>query len=255
MSENPVLLSRVGDLAIVTINRPDKLNALNRETLTELRVAFGQAHDDDAVRVVVLTGAGPKAFVAGADINEFASASPVDALAFSRHGQQLMSAIERLGKPTIARINGFALGGGLELALACSLRIASETARLGLPEINLGILPGWGGTARLPRSMPVHRARELIFTGRIDYAADEMSRLGLLTRVFPYRELDERVGEIVTAICTQSLPSLRMAKTVIAHSVDGGLDAALAVERGAIMWLAAGDDARARIAGFAAGQG
>jgi enoyl-CoA hydratase len=125
-----LLVADDGAIRTLTINRPEKLNALNRETITELRAAFAQARADDTVRVVVLTGAGAKAFVAGADITEFAHATPVQALAFSRHGQQLMSEVEHLGKPVIARIGGFALGGGLELAMACSLRIAADTARL-----------------------------------------------------------------------------------------------------------------------------
>jgi enoyl-CoA hydratase/carnithine racemase len=244
-----------GEVCTITLDNPEKGNALSEVMIKSLHAALTQVRDLPAVKVVVLTGAG-KVFCTGGDVSMFTRFDHGSAMDYVRRtGLEIQKLITETEKVFVAKVNGYCLAGGLELALCCDLIYANDKARFGLPEINLGILPGWGGTTRLPRSMPVHRARELIFTGRIDYAAEEMSRLGLLTRVFPYRELDERVGEIVTAICTQSLPSLRMAKTVIAHSVDGGLDAALAVERGAIMWLAAGDDARARIAGFAAGQG
>ena len=138
-------ISNRGAVRTITVNRPDKLNALNRDTLNELTIAFAQAAQDDAVRAVVLTGAGEKAFVAGADIAEMNGYTPVQAQGFSRTGQRLMSSIERLGKPVIARIQGFALGGGMELAMACHLRVASEKAKFGQPEINLGLIPGFGG--------------------------------------------------------------------------------------------------------------
>ena len=140
-----------GAVRTITINRPDKLNALNRETINELGIAFTQAGADDAVRVVVLAGAGDKAFVAGADISELNTATPVQAQHMAQNGQRMMRGIELLGKPVIARLQGFALGGGLELAMACHLRIASEKAKLGLPEISLGLMPGFGGTQRIVR--------------------------------------------------------------------------------------------------------
>ena len=151
MSFRNLLIDNRGSIRLVTLNRPDKLNALNRETLAELHQAFKDAGNDASVRVVVLTGAGPKAFVAGADITEMQGLSPVQARDFSRFGQKLMVRIEQLGKPVIAMINGFALGGGMELAMCCHLRIAADSAKLGQPEINLGLVPGFGGTQRLLR--------------------------------------------------------------------------------------------------------
>ncbi|MGP1667341.1 MAG: enoyl-CoA hydratase-related protein, partial [Rhodanobacter sp.] len=160
-------ISNRGAVRTIVVNRPDKLNALNRDTLNELSIVFAQAAQDDAVRVVVLTGAGEKAFVAGADIAEMNGYTPVQAQGFSRAGQRLMTSIERLGKPVIARIPGFALGGGLELAMACHLRVASEKAKFGQPEINLGLIPGFGGTQRLLRLAGRSAALELCLTGTL----------------------------------------------------------------------------------------
>lgn len=173
-----------GAVRLITIDRPDKLNALNRQTLDELHQAFAEVSGDPRVRVVVLRGAGGKAFVAGADIGELAALSPVEAREFSLHGQRLMSRIEALGKPVIAEIGGFALGGGMELAMACHLRIASERARFGQPEINLGIIPGFGGTQRLLRLAGRQAALELCLTGTpID--ATRAYALGLVSAVVP----------------------------------------------------------------------
>ncbi|MFC4527650.1 enoyl-CoA hydratase/isomerase family protein [Dyella halodurans] len=181
-----------GAVRTITVNRPDKLNALNRETLNELTLAFTQASQDDAVRVVVLAGAGEKAFVAGADIAEMHGYSPVQAQGFSRTGQRLMSLIERLGKPVIARIQGFALGGGMELAMACHLRIASEKAKFGQPEINLGLIPGFGGTQRLLRLAGRGAALELCLSGGL-INAQRAYELGVVTRVVAAEALDETV--------------------------------------------------------------
>jgi len=178
-----------GAVRLITIDRPDKLNALNRQTLDELHQAFAEAGGDPQVRVVVLRGAGGKAFVAGADIGELAALSPVEAREFSLHGQRLMSRIEALGKPVIAEIGGFALGGGMELAMACHLRIASERARFGQPEINLGIIPGFGGTQRLLRLAGRQAALELCLTGTpID--ATRAHALGLVSAVVPADALE-----------------------------------------------------------------
>jgi enoyl-CoA hydratase len=184
-----------GAVRTIIVNRPDKLNALNRDTLNELTLAFAQAAQDDAVRVVVLTGAGEKAFVAGADIAEMNGYTPVQAQAFSRTGQRLMSSIERLGKPVIARIQGFALGGGMELAMACHLRVASEKAKFGQPEINLGLIPGFGGTQRLLRLAGRGAALELCLTGAV-INAQRAYELGLLTRLVTPEALDEAVNAL-----------------------------------------------------------
>jgi enoyl-CoA hydratase len=182
-----------GAVRTIIVNRPDKLNALNRDTLNELTLAFAQAAQEDAVRVVVLTGAGEKAFVAGADIAEMNGYTPVQAQAFSRAGQRLMSSIERLGKPVIARIQGFALGGGMELAMACHLRVASEKAKFGQPEINLGLIPGFGGTQRLLRLAGRGAALELCLVGA-PITAQRAYELGLVTRLVAPEALDEAVN-------------------------------------------------------------
>jgi enoyl-CoA hydratase len=190
-----------GAVHTIVVNRPDKLNALNRDTLNELTLAFAQAAHDDAVRVVVLTGAGEKAFVAGADIAEMNGYTPVQAQAFSRAGQRLMSSIERLGKPVIARIQGFALGGGMELAMACHLRVASEKAKFGQPEINLGLIPGFGGTQRLLRLAGRGAALELCLTGAV-INAQRAYELGLVTRLVAPEALDEAVNTLADQLAT-----------------------------------------------------
>ena len=181
-------IERDGAVAIVTITRPKVLNALSLATLGELEAAMTALRDDDAVRCVVITGAGEKSFVAGADINELATQSPVAGRSHALHGQQVLDTIETLGKPVIAAINGYALGGGCELAMACTLRIAADTARLGQPEINLGLIPGSGGTQRLARLVGSGRALQLLLTGD-QISATEAHRLGLVNRVVPAADL------------------------------------------------------------------
>lgn len=188
-------ISNRGAVRTIIVDRPDKLNALNRETLNELTLAFAQAGQDDAVRAVILTGAGEKAFVAGADIAEMHGYTPAQAQGFSRTGQRLMSSIERLGKPVVARIQGFALGGGMELAMACHLRVASEKAKFGQPEINLGLIPGFGGTQRLLRLAGRGAALELCLTGA-PINAQRAYELGIATRVVTPEALDETVNTL-----------------------------------------------------------
>jgi enoyl-CoA hydratase len=185
-------ISNRGAVRTIMVNRPDKLNALNRDTLNELTIVFAQAAQDDGVRAVVLTGAGEKAFVAGADIAEMNGYTPMQAQAFSRTGQRLMASIERLGKPVIARVQGFALGGGMELAMACHLRVASEKAKFGQPEINLGLIPGFGGTQRLLRLAGRGAALELCLTGAV-VPAQRAYELGIVNRVVAAEALDEAV--------------------------------------------------------------
>ena len=188
-------LGNRGAVRTIVVNRPDKLNALDRQTLNELTLAFAQAGQDDAVRVVVLAGAGEKAFVAGADISEMNGYASMQAQAFSRAGQRLMTSIERLGKPVIARIQGFALGGGMELAMACHLRVASEKAKFGQPEINLGLIPGFGGTQRLLRLAGRSAALELCLTGA-PINAQRAHELGIVNRVVAAEALDETVDAL-----------------------------------------------------------
>ncbi len=189
MPFNTLLTETRGAVRVITVNRPDKLNALNRETLTELHAAFADAGTDESVRAVVLTGAGPKAFVAGADIAEMSGLTPVQSRDFSRHGQALMSRIERLGKPVIGMVNGFALGGGLELAMACHLRVAADTAKIGQPEVNLGLIPGFGGTQRLLRLAGRSATLELCLLGA-PIGAERALQLGIVSRVVPAAELE-----------------------------------------------------------------
>jgi len=203
-----LLLDRDGPVATITINRPKVLNALNAPTLDELRRVVLDLKRDDAVRAIVLTGAGDKSFVAGADINELAVESPVSGREHARTGQHVFDLIENLGKPVIAAINGFALGGGCELAMACTLRLAADTAKLGQPEINLGILPGYAGTQRLPRLVGKGRALEIMLTGApISAAAAE--RIGLVNRVVPAAELMAEARKLAAALAAQAPIAVR----------------------------------------------
>ncbi|HSE12108.1 MAG TPA: enoyl-CoA hydratase-related protein [Rudaea sp.] len=227
MAFRNLLLDDRGAVRRISINRPDKLNALNQETISELHVAFQQAKADDAVRVVVMAGAGDKAFIAGADIGELASVTPLQAQEFSRNGQQLMTRIERLGKPVIARLQGFALGGGMELAMACHLRIASDKARVGQPEINLGLIPGFGGTQRLLRLAGRSAALELCLTGAPIDAARALA-LGIVNRVVAAEKLDEEVDALANQLAASAPHALRGILDAVLvggeNAIDAGLD-------------------------------
>jgi len=216
-----------GAIRTITINRPDKLNALNRETIGELTLAFEQARHDDAVRVVVLAGAGEKAFVAGADISELATLTPIEARGRARQGQALMRKVETLGKPVIARIQGYALGGGMELAMACHIRVASEKAKIGQPEINLGLIPGFGGTQRLLRLAGRSATLELCLLGhQID--AQRAFAFGVLNRVVAADKLDEETDTIAQQLASSaSIAIAGILDTVLTGgecAIDQGLD-------------------------------
>lgn len=238
-----------GAVRTITINRPDKLNALNRDTINELGIAFQQARHDDSVRVVVLAGAGEKAFVAGADISELNTASPVLAQSLSRNGQLMMLAIERLGKPVIARIQGFALGGGLELAMACHLRIASEKAKLGLPEISLGLMPGFGGTQRMVRLAGRSAALELTLSGApID--AQRALALGLVNRVVAVDELDAEVDRWADQLAVAAPHALAGILSAVLAASDLGIDDGLDYEARAFGLLFSTDDMKEGTSAF-----
>jgi enoyl-CoA hydratase len=198
-----VLYEKRDAIAYVTVNRPKVLNALNAATWQDLRTAFADAQNDPAVRGVILTGAGDKAFIAGADIGDLAQASAIDAERSSRHGQEVLDLIENLGKPVVAAINGFALGGGCETAMACTIRIAVERAKFGQPEVKLGLLPGGGGTQRLPRLVGKGRALQLILSGGM-IAAQEAHRIGLVNEVVPASDLIPRAEAILKEIVTNA---------------------------------------------------
>jgi enoyl-CoA hydratase len=227
MSFHNLLVEDRGAVRRIALNRPEKLNALNRDTISELHLAFDQARHDDAIRVVVIAGSGDKAFIAGADISELSSLTPLQAQEFSRHGQALMTKIERLGKPVVARLQGFTLGGGMELAMACHLRIASEKARFGQPEINLGVIPGFGGTQRLLRLAGRSAALELCLTGTQLDAARALA-LGVVNRVVAPERLDEEVDAVanqLAASAPRALAGILDAILIGAEStIDVGLD-------------------------------
>ena len=212
-----------GAIAYVTVNRPDKLNALNSGVMAELRQAFTAIKEDAAVRVAILTGAGEKAFVAGADIGELAKQDPVGAKEYTHRGQAVLDLIENLGKPVIACINGFALGGGCELAMACSFRLASDNAKLGQPEVKLGIMPGYGGTQRLPRLVGKGLANQLLLTGEM-INAQEALRIGLVNEVVPLGELIPR-AEVIAAKIVANAP---LAVQYCLEAVNKGMDVPLA---------------------------
>ena len=212
MFEN-ILLERRGRVALITINRPDKLNALNIKTREELANALDELRADAEIRVVVLTGAGEKAFVAGADINEFAGRTAVQQRSVMK-ARNIFVTAEDFPKPLIAMINGFCLGGGCELALSCDIRIASEKARFGQPEINLGIIPGGGGTQRLTRLVGEGKAMQMILSGEM-IDAQEAHRLGLVNEVHPVADLEAKTFELANKIAEKSPVALAMAKTAV----------------------------------------
>lgn len=208
MEYKNVILEINGTTAIVAIDRPEKLNALNSETITELTHIFQSIENDNDIRCVILTGSGEKAFVAGADISELNKLGSVDGKKFAEAGQQLFNLIENLSKPVIAAVNGFALGGGCELALACHIRYASENAKFGQPEVNLGIIPGFGGTQRLTKLINTGRAIELILTGDT-VSAEEAYRLGLANKIYPQKELMDACFKTAQKIAEKSPIAVR----------------------------------------------
>jgi enoyl-CoA hydratase/carnithine racemase len=219
MAFDNLLLERDGAVAIVTINRPKVLNALNSQTLDELRRLVLELKADASVRVMILTGAGEKAFVAGADINELAVQTPTGGREHALIGQHVLDLIEHMGKPAIAAINGFALGGGCELAMACTLRLAADTARLGQPEINLGLIPGYAGTQRLSRLVGKGRAMELILGGA-PIAAAEAERIGLVNRVVPAAELMAEARKLAAQLAKNAPIAMRY----IIAAINKGLE-------------------------------
>ncbi|MHC2626139.1 enoyl-CoA hydratase/carnithine racemase [Bradyrhizobium huanghuaihaiense] len=224
-----VLYEKRGAIAYVTVDRPKVLNALNVPTWQDLRTAFEAAQNDPAVRGVILTGAGDKAFIAGADISGLAQASAIEAEQSSRFGQEVLDLIENLGKPVIAAINGFALGGGCETAMACTIRIAVEHAKFGQPEVKLGLLPGGGGTQRLPRLIGKGRALQLILSGGI-ISAQEAYRIGLVNEIVPASDLIPRAEAILSEIAANAPLAVKFALEATNKGMDTSQSEGLALE-------------------------
>ena len=216
----PIDLDRADGVATLTLNRPEALNAFNSEQLRLLEQMLTEVAADPAIRAVVLTGAGERAFAAGADIREMAALSPEGGLAFGRLGHAVTRAVEALPQPVVAAVNGFALGGGCELAIACDIRIASENAVFAQPEVSLGIPPGWGGSQRLPRLVGPGMAAEMILAGR-RVAAAEALRIGLVNRVVPLPDLMPAAAELASTIAANGPVAVRAAKRLMALAFDG----------------------------------
>ncbi len=222
MSYQNLLIADADGVRTITINRPDQLNALNRATIDELDRALNEAEADKSVRVLIITGSGPKAFVAGADIKEFAHFSVTEGQALSADGhRKLFDHVERLNKPVIAAVNGFALGGGLELAMSCHFRVASDNAKLGLPEVGLGVIPGYGGTQRLARLVGKGKAMEMIFTAGM-IKADEALQWGLVNHVVPQDQLLAKCNELAAAIVKNSPTALGAAIRAVNAGYEPG---------------------------------
>ncbi|MBW1635511.1 MAG: enoyl-CoA hydratase/isomerase family protein [Deltaproteobacteria bacterium] len=218
-----------GGIATVTINRPKALNALNYDTLKEMLACFIEIGESRDVHVVIITGSGEKAFVAGADISFMEKLDPLSARQFGKLGHEVLNTIENLPQPVIAAINGFALGGGCEMALACDMRLASDRAKFGQPEVNLGVIPGFGGTQRLPRLVGKGHANELVFSGKI-IDADEAGRIGLVNRVVPHEQLLEECLILARMISAKSPVAVRLCKESVNNGVEMDLDRACEYE-------------------------
>lgn len=235
--------------ATIVIDRPESLNALDRRTIEELGAAVDEVCANDAIRGALITGAGSKSFVAGADIHELSAISPLAALELSRLGQGIFRKIELSRKVFIAAVNGFALGGGCELALACHLRLASAEARFGFPEVRLGIIPGYGGTVRLPRLVGTGRALEMILTGTM-IDAEEAYRIGLVNRVLPSESLMREARELLATILANGPVAVGLAIESATRSLDGSIDDGLALESNLFALLAATEDLREGTSAF-----
>ncbi|CAN5671865.1 enoyl-CoA hydratase-related protein [soil metagenome] len=249
MTPSPLQTADHGAVRVLTIHRPDKLNALDRATLSALHEAFDTAAKDEQVRVVVLTGSGAKAFVAGADIAAMAELTPAQAREFSLLGQRMMRRVERMPKPVIAMVNGFALGGGLELALCCHLRIAADSAKLGLPEVTLGLLPGFGGSQRLPRLAGRAAALELCLTGA-PVSATRALELGIVNRVVPAAELEAETMQLAGTLAQSAPLAMRAILDAVQVGGECSLDQGLEYESAQFGLLFSTADAREGMQAF-----
>src|ERR1700693_4764593 len=244
-----VLYEKKGPIAYVTLNRPKVLNALSQGAWEDLRTAFEQARDDAAVLGAILTGAGDKAFIAGEDISELAQATSVDAEKSSRSGQAVLDLIENLGKPVIAAVNGFALGGGCETAMACTIRVAAEHAKFGQPEVKLGIIPGYGGTQRLPRLVGKGRALQIILTGEM-INAQEAYRIGLVNEVVPAAELIGRAEAVLKRMAGNAPLSIKYALQAVNKGLETSLSEGLLIESSLVAICTSTEDKKEGTAAF-----
>jgi enoyl-CoA hydratase len=244
-----IIYEKSEGIATITLNRPEALNAFNKEVADEVLQAVDDIKADENVRVVVLTGAGEKAFSAGADIKAMKGMNALKARELSLMGERLCNAFENLEKPVVAALNGYALGGGLEVAMACDLRIASENARMGQREVNIGLIPGWGGTQRLTRLIGRTKAKELVFTGRM-IGAKTAERLGIVNMVVPADKFKEAVRQLATELASKAPVALKVAKAVINKGADMSLDAAIALEREGFGVAASTEDLQEGVSAF-----
>jgi enoyl-CoA hydratase len=244
-----IIYEKSEGVATITINRPEVLNAFNREVVDEILRALEDAKDDENVRVLVLTGAGEKAFSAGSDIKAMAGMTALKARELSLMGERLCLALENFEKPIVAAISGYALGGGLEVAMACDLRIASENARMGQTEVNIGLIPGWGGTQRLTRLVGMTKAKELVFTGKM-VDARTAEQLGIVNMVTPADKLKETVRQFALELASKPPVALKVAKALINKGANIGLESALALEREGFGLVASSEDFKEGVSAF-----
>jgi enoyl-CoA hydratase len=244
-----IIYEKSEGVATITLNRPEAMNAFSKEVVEEVIQALGDAKDDESIRVVILTGAGEKAFSAGADIKAMTGMNALRARELSLMGEKLCLAFENFEKPVIAALNGYALGGGLEVAMACDLRIASENARMGQTEVNIGLIPGWGGTQRLTRLIGATKAKELVFTGRM-IDAKTAEQLGILNMVTPADKFKETVMQFAKDLAAKPPVAIKVAKSLMNKGADIGLDSALALEREGFSVVASTEDLQEGVKAF-----
>ena len=244
-----IIYEKSEGIATITLNRPEALNAFSKETVKEVLQALEDAKTDESVHIVILTGAGEKAFSAGADIKAMKGTNALKARELSLMGARICKALENLEKPVIAAINGYALGGGLETAMACDIRIASERARMGQTEINIGLIPGWGGTQRLTRLIGKTKAKELIYTGKI-IDAKTAEQLGLVNMVVPADRFMENVRQFAAELAAKAPVALKVAKALIDKGADMSLDAAIALEREGFGVVSSTEDLQEGVSAF-----